>query len=70
MYKKNQFWEFIDTKAHPQYLDYLSSLLKLPREYIISNGGAWFINVKKEPNYDSLDFEDQKKINSQLEMAI
>ena len=70
LYKKNQFWEFIDTKAHPQYLDYLSSLLKLPREYIISNGGAWFINVKKEPNYDSLDFEDQKKINSQLDKMI
>ena len=66
MYKKNQFWEFIDTKANPQYLEYLSSLLKLSQEYIASNGGAWFINVKKEPNYDSLDFEDQKKINSQL----
>jgi hypothetical protein len=70
MYKKNQFWEFIDTKANPQYLEYLSSLLKLPQEYIISNGGAWFINVKKEPNYDSLDFEDQKKINSQLDKMI
>jgi len=70
MYKKNQFWEFIDTKANPQYLEYLSSLLKLPQEYIASNGGAWFINVKKEPNYDSLDFEDQKKINSQLDKMI
>ena len=70
MYKKNQFWEFIDTRANPQYLEYLSSLLKLPQEYIISNGGAWFINVKKEPNYDSLDFEDQKKINSQLDKMI
>jgi hypothetical protein len=70
MYKKNQFWEFIDTKANPRYLEYLSSLLKLPQEYINSNGGAWFINVKKEPNYDSLDFEDQKKINSQLDKMI
>jgi len=70
MYKKNQFWEFIDTKANPQYLEYLSSLLKLSQEYIASNGGAWFINVKKEPNYDSLDFEDQKKINSQLDKMI
>jgi len=70
MYKKNQFWEFIDTKMNPQYLEYLSSLLKLPQEYIISNGGAWFVNVKKEPNYDSLDFEDQKKINSQLDKMI
>lgn len=70
MYKKNQFWEFIDTKANPEYIEYLSTLLKLSHEYINSNGGAWFINVKKEPNYDSLDFEDQKKINSQLDKMI
>jgi hypothetical protein len=70
LYKKNQFWEFINTKTHPQYVEYLSALLKLPQEYINTNGGAWFINVKKEPNYDSLDFEDQKKINAQLDKMI
>jgi len=70
LYKKNQFWEFINTKTHPHYVEYLSALLKLPQEYINTNGGAWFINVKKEPNYDSLDFEDQKKINSQLDKMI
>ena len=70
LYKKNQFWEFINTKTHPHYVEYLSTLLKLPQEYINANGGAWFVNVKKEPNYDSLDFEDQKKINSQLDKMI
>ena len=70
LYKKNQYWEFIDTKSDPQYVEYLSTLLKLPQEYIISNGGAWFINVKKEPNYDSLEFEDQQKINTQLDKMI
>ena len=70
MYKKNQFWEFIDTKTNPQYVEYLSTILKLPQEYINTNGGAWFINVKKEPNYDILNFEDQKKINSQLDKMI
>jgi hypothetical protein len=70
LYKKNQYWEFINTKTHPQYVEYLSALLKLPQEYINTNGGAWFINVKKEPNYDSLDFEDQKKINAQLDKMI
>ena len=70
LYKKNQFWEFINTKTHPQYVEYLSTLLKLPQEYITSNGGVWFVNVKKEPNYDSLDFEDQKKINTQLDKMI
>jgi hypothetical protein len=70
LYKKNQYWEFINTKTHPEYVEYLSTLLKLPQEYITSNGGAWFVNVKKEPNYDSLDFEDQKKINAQLDKMI
>jgi hypothetical protein len=70
LYKKNQYWEFINTKTHPEYVEYLSTLLKLPQEYISSNGGVWFINVKKEPNYDSLDFEDQKKINAQLDKMI
>ena len=70
LYKKNQYWEFINTTTHPQYIEYLSTILKLPQEYIKSNGGAWFINVKKEPKYDSLDFEDQKKINTQLDKMI
>ena len=70
LYKKNQYWEFISTKTHPQYIEYLSTILKLPQEYIKTNGGAWFINIKKQPNYDSLDFEDQQKINTQLDKMI
>ena len=41
----------------------------MPQEYI-KNEGAWFINVKKEPNYSSLSFEDQKKINEQIDKMI
>jgi hypothetical protein len=70
LYKKNQYWEFINTKTHPQYVEYLSTILKLPKEYIITNGGVWFINIKKQPNYDTLNFEDQLKINSQLDKMI
>ncbi len=70
LYKKNQFWEFLSIKSNPDYLQYLSTILKLPEEYIKKNGGAWFINVKKEPNYDSLPFDDQKKINEQIDKMI
>jgi hypothetical protein len=70
LYKKNQYWEFISTKTHPQYVEYLSTILKLPQEYLKTNGGAWFINIKKQPNYDTLDFEDQQKINNQLDKMI
>lgn len=70
LYKKNQYWEFINTKTHPQYVEYLSTILKLSQEYINANGGVWFINIKKQPNYDTLTFEDQQKINSQLDKMI
>lgn len=70
LYKKNQYWEFIDTSSSPDLVKSLSSILKIPEETIIKNKGAWFVNVQKEPNYESLDFEDQKKINDQVNLMI
>ena len=70
LYKKNQFWEFISLKSKPENLEYLSSVLKLPQEYIKKNDGAWFINVTKQPNYETLGFEDQTKINEQIDKMI
>ncbi len=70
LYKKNQFWEFISLKSKPENLEYLSSVLKLPQEYIKKNQGAWFINVTKQPNYETLGFEDQTKINEQIDKMI
>jgi hypothetical protein len=70
LYKKNQFWEFISIKSKPENLEYLSSVLKLSQEYIKKNNGAWFINVTKQPNYDTLSFEDQTKINEQIDKMI
>ena len=70
LYKKNQYWEFIDTSSSPDLVKSLSSILKIPEETIKKNNGAWFVNVQKEPNYESLDFEDQKKINEQVNLMI
>ena len=70
LYKKNQYWEFIDTSKSPELLKSLSYILKLPEEIIKKNNGAWFVNVKKEPNYESLDFETQQKINEQINLMI
>ena len=66
LYKKNQYWEFINTTTNPEYLKPISSIMKLPEEYIKKNNGAWFINVTKQSNYDSLHFDDQQKINDQI----
>ncbi len=70
LYKKNQYWEFIDTSSSPDLVKSLSSILKIPEETIKKNNGAWFVNVQKEANYESLDFEDQKKINEQVNLMI
>ena len=70
LYKKNQYWEFINTTTSPDLVKSLSSILKIPEETIIKNNGAWFVNVEKSPNYESLNFEDQKKINEQVNLMI
>ncbi len=70
LYKKNQFWEFIDTNDNSEQLKNLSSLLKLPQEYIKKNNGAWFVNVQKKPNYEDLTFEEQQQINEQINLMI
>lgn len=70
MYKKNQYWEFIDTNLYPQHIETLSNILKIPIEYIRKHNGAWFINVKKNSNYENLSFEEQQQINEQIDYMI
>ena len=70
IYKKNQFWEFINTNLYPDEIKYISNILKLPEKFIKDNGGAWFVNIKNKPNYDELSFEEQKSINKQLDTMI
>jgi hypothetical protein len=70
LYKKNQFWEFISIKENPEYLTTLSSILKLPEDYIKKNNGAWFINSKKESNFNELTYDEQEKINEQINKMI
>ena len=66
MYKKNQFWEFINTNIHPDQIKNISYVLKLSEEYIKKNNGAWFINSKKKANYELLSFKEQQEIDEQL----
>jgi hypothetical protein len=70
LYKKNQYWEFIDTTGSPDTVKSISNILKMPEETIKKNGGAWFVNVKKQPNYESLDFNKQQQINEQVNIMI
>lgn len=67
LYKKNQFWQWIDD---PAALETLSSVLSLPMEYIRKKGGAWLVDVTKPSNYDSLNIADKTSLDNQLDEMI
>jgi len=70
LYKKNQFWEFIDTKANPELLPVLANNLSVSEDYIRKNGGAWFVNIKKESNFDTLPTTERQEIDLQINEMI
>ena len=70
MYKRNQYWEWISIVDKPDTLDTLSTVLDLPREFIVGLGGAFLINATKESNYTALTPDQQKTLEVQLDSMI
>ena len=70
IYKKNQFWEFINTSKHPELIDQLSYVLSLDVEFIKKAGGAWLVNVKKPTNYEKLTAVQKHSLDEQLNAMI
>lgn len=79
-YKKHQYWEWVSIEDRPELLETLSKLLNLDMEFIISNRGAWLINVSiPESNYENLlkygnpdenISQNQFSLNAQLDKMI
>ena len=59
VYKKNQYWEFIDIDGRPDLILVLAKALSLSTTFIKEHGGAWLVNVNKESNYEMLSPEEQ-----------
>jgi|UniRef100_A0A6C0JBS5 hypothetical protein len=71
LFKKNQFWEFVELKEGSDDMAHqLSTALHLPISMIKKNRGAWFVNVKNESNYDSLSSNDKDSLEQQIEEMI
>lgn len=70
LYKKNQFWEWISTDEHPEALTVISAVLNLPQEYIRRHKGAFFINIKKQANYDELSDSNRRVLEEQIDEMI
>lgn len=69
-YKKNQYWEWISINEYPEALTTISAVLNLPQEYINKRKGAFFINISKKPNYESLSDTDKQLLEQQLNEMI
>jgi hypothetical protein len=70
LYKRNQYWEWVSITKNPDALEPMSSVLNLPVSYIEKKKGAWFINIKKQPNYSLLTDNDKKSLEEQLNEMI
>ena len=68
MYKKNQYWEFIE--ATKENTPTLSSVLNLPVEFINKYGGAWLVDKNKKNNYDLLNNDQKILLDIQINQMI
>lgn len=70
LYKKNQFWEFIQVGDNVDLINALAQALNLSPKYIQQNKGAWLVDAKKPPNFQDLSQEDKQNLDHQLDEMI
>ena len=70
IYKKNQYWQWVSIREHPEALETLSSVLNLSVEYINKKKGAWLINTAEPSNYDTLGPQEIKSLDDQIDEMI
>ena len=70
LYKKIQVWEFVNTSGKLEIVNILSNVLSLSVDFINKQGGAWLVNVKKEPNFGYLDAASKLAIDNQINEMI
>ncbi len=70
IYRKNQFWEFIETTGNIELEKTLSAVLNISIEFIRKNKGAWLVNIKKPSNFSELNSSEKKSLDLQLDEMI
>jgi hypothetical protein len=64
LYRINQCWEWVSAnKKDRETIQTLSSVLNLPIDYIVKQGGAWIVNIKKGRN--CLDEKIDKEVREE-----
>ena len=70
LYKRGQYWEFINTVIKPDMIPIIKRDLGLKDKIIKANNGAWFANSERDSNYDTLSPEDKRSLDKQINEMI
>lgn len=70
MYRKNQYWEFVETRGDSEMEKKMSTALNLPVSYVQKKRGAWFVDVKKPSNFETLSSDEKITLDDQLDNMI
>ena len=72
MYKKNQYWEFIESRGNAELTRVLSQILMFSDDkFVRANGGAWMVNVTKPSNYETeLTPSQRVRVDRQIDEMI
>jgi hypothetical protein len=69
LYRKNQYWEYLDPVKVSNYIAPLAKVMSLDPAYIRQKG-VWLINVKKPSNFEELTSVQKSEIDAQLDIMI
>lgn len=71
IFKRNQYWEWISVSQENKELrQNLSMILSLSPENIMKQQGVWITDISKSSNIASLNPDELKSLNIQLDMMI
>ena len=70
LYKRNQYWQFINTVINPDMIPIIKRDLGLKDKIIKDNNGAWIVNNDQESNYDTLSPEEKRSLDKQINEMI
>ena len=70
LYRVNQHWEFLPNNGNAKKTKTLARMLSITEKFVRDNGGAWFVNIKKDANYESLSTQNKIVLNEQIDEMI
>jgi hypothetical protein len=71
LYKINQYWSKIKySDIKPDEMLKIIKIMNLNESFVKKQGGIWFVDVRRKPNYESLSTDDKNELNNQIDEMV